>query len=136
MDAGINCVSISTRNCGHGLNCAVALEAFALSYPTHYLGFIISTVHYHIHRYMYIYLTLYLSFFSFINTLTAKRKDLSNVIACLRCSKMLLDVIRFLVLVFYFAIAMIKHTVIQVCFIGVYYVDVLRGTIRDSVKCS
>lgn len=40
------------RSCGHGLNCAVALEAFVSSYLTLCSDFIISTVHYLILRYV------------------------------------------------------------------------------------
>lgn len=57
----INCYSfkrrinhiLSIRNYGRGLNCAVALEAFASSYLILCLDLIISTVHYLILRYVY-----------------------------------------------------------------------------------
>jgi len=44
---------LSLRSCGRGLNCAVALEAFALSYLTLYSDFIISIAHYLILRYVH-----------------------------------------------------------------------------------
>lgn len=54
------------RNYGHGLNCAVALEAFVLSYPILCLDFIISIVHCRILRYMHMYITMYMCALIFI----------------------------------------------------------------------